>query len=268
MQTEYIQTGVLKTIIQDLPQSQNTDVVEIQIVRVSDGYLWDFTNSVFVPLDTVNTTGIMTSIRGTFWQATFTPNQDDIYLISVDDTTIDSQSTQSLTSVATTAPSIAPAPVTPSTGVQALIDTAKKFMPVKFLVNCDDTKIEAFLNLVVDDINATSPFTAYTLENLPQGWSNIVCFGSQTFANLFLQSTYALNDFSYSDNGLSLTVDRQARLSPVYEKSLANYNIMKQNLKKAMAVSTGARILVTNNWTSVIGMSQFINSIFPGTITR
>ena len=267
MQNQYIETGVVVPIVQDMPTSSSTDVVEIQITRESDGFYWDFTALAFVPTVGVGTTGIMTSINGSWWKSSFIPPTDDIYLILIDDTTLDSQNSQVLTSVTDVTPSPTPIPVpTPPVGVQALIDQAKKFMPSRFIAKVDDTRITAFLELVLADINAVSPYTNFTLDNMPQGWGNIVCFGANLYASMFLLADYSLQDFSYSDNGLSLQIDRSARIGPLYEKMLVQYALMKQNLKKAIAVSTGGKGLITNQYFSLV--SQFISGIFPGTMSH
>ena len=268
MQTQYIQTNTRVQIVQDMPQSNPADNVSIQILRESDGFFWDFNALNFVPTQSGTTTVPMTNINGTWWKSAFIPVTDDMYLVVIHDTTIDSQNTQVLSSVTTVPTPIPPPPPPPGppSNIQALIDTAKKFMPSKFIAQVDDTKIEAFLALVLDDINAVSPMTGFTLDQMPQGWGNIVCFGANLYASLFLLAQYTLQDFSYSDSGLSLTVSRTGTIGPLYDKMLAQYSLMKQNLKKAIAISTGARLLITNQYFSVVG--QFLGEIFPGTISR
>jgi hypothetical protein len=261
MQNQYIQTAALYTITQDMPQSQNTDTVTIQIVRVSDGYYYSFSNQTW---GAAQVTGNMSYVTGTFWKSAFMPTIDDTYLITINDTTIDSQNTQTLISITEW---VIPVPVPPQpvpSGQQALIDLAKLYMPAKFVTQVSDQKILAFLNLVLADINAVSPMTGYTLDNMPTTWAPIVCFGAEVYSSLFLVANYTLQDFSYSDNGLSLNIDRTSKISPLYDKMLINYNLMKINLKKAEAVSTGARVLATNYYFSVVG--QFISQIFPGTV--
>lgn len=267
MQIQYIETGQTTTIVQDMPTSQSTDDVRIQIIRESDGYYWDFFNLVFISTSTPNTSGVMTYINGSWWKSSFMPAADGIYLVLVDDKTLDSQNTQILTAVTsvTPAPTPIPSPVPPS-NIQELIDNAERFMPARFIAQVDDDKVVAYLDIVLSDINAVSPVTGYTLDNMPTSWINIVCFGASLYATLFLIANYTLQDFSYSDNGLSLNVDRTAKLSPLYDKYLANYEKMKINLKKAVAISTGPKVLATNQYFSVV--QQFMSQIFPGTVSH
>ena len=150
--------------------------------------------------------------------------------------------------------------------ISELILKSKSLMPTKFITQVDDTRIEAFLNLVLADVNFTSPMTGYTLESMPSGWDWLIVFGSQVYSTLFLVGGYALSDFQYSDNGLSLSIDRQARLTPVYNAMLLNFGTMKLNLKKAIAVSTGAKVLGTFQYAHTI--ATWLNTIFPGTIQR
>lgn len=148
--------------------------------------------------------------------------------------------------------------------IATLIINAKSLMPAKFITQVDDTKITAFLNLVLADVNATSPATGYSLDSMPSTWDWIICFGAQMYGSLFLVAQYSLSDFSYNDNGLSLQIDRTAKLTPVYNMALVNFEKMKLNLKKAEAISTGAKALATYQYTSLV--QQFMSTIFMGTM--
>lgn len=145
-----------------------------------------------------------------------------------------------------------------------LISTAKSFMPEKYVSKMTDAQIEAYLGLIVDDINAVSPATYYNLESMPSSWKNIVCFGATVYLDLFLVAKYSLEDFIYSDNGLSLQIERGSKIMSVYDKALLNYNAMKINLKKAAAVGMGAKVLATPQYLNVV--QTFISTVFPGTV--
>ena len=145
-----------------------------------------------------------------------------------------------------------------------LIIKAKSFLPTKYVSLMTDAQIETYLGLVVDDINVVSPVTSYNLSNMPVSWENIVCFGATVYLDLFLVAKYSQEDFSYNDSGLSLSIDRGPKIMSVYEKALINYNLMKQNLKKAVAIGTGVKVLATYQHSSLV--QQFLSSVFPGTI--
>jgi hypothetical protein len=148
---------------------------------------------------------------------------------------------------------------------QTLVDLVKKIMPAKFLVKInDDTIILAYINLVLADINCIAPGTYYTIETMPASWIPIVAFGAQVFATLFLQAGYALNDFNYSNGGISLTIDRHSYLDMTYKNMLENYNRMIINIKKVEAMHVGIRMVNSPQFSSVF--AQYLGSIFPGTV--
>lgn len=147
---------------------------------------------------------------------------------------------------------------------QTTLDLAKQFIPSQFLVGVTDNQIIAFLELTMAEINMTPPMTAYTLDNMPVTWAPIVAFGASVFANLFLQANYALKDFSYSDGGLSLNVDRTAKLQTPYLNSYDMYKRQVINIKKTVAMSTHPKTLLTPYYGAVV--SQYLASVFPGTM--
>lgn len=89
--TEYILTGSLHTIVCAFIDSQSTDTVTVEVIRVSDGYKWNFTTLAFTSTGTV---GAMANIAGTeAWQSSFTPATPDTYIITATDTTLDIKDT-------------------------------------------------------------------------------------------------------------------------------------------------------------------------------
>ena len=148
--------------------------------------------------------------------------------------------------------------------INVLLSTAKTFLPAKYVSRMTDAQIITYLQLVVDDVNAVSPSTGYTTETMPVTWNNLICFGAQVYLNLFVVAQFSVEDFQYSDSGLSLSVERSSKVMSVYTQSLVQYEKMKINLKKAEAVSLGAKALGTFQFTAVV--SQFLASIFPGSI--
>ena len=147
---------------------------------------------------------------------------------------------------------------------QALVDLVKKIMPAKFLAKInDDTILLAYINLVLADINNIPPGTAYTIEIMPTTWIPLVAFGAQIYATLFMQAGYALNDFSYGNGGISLTIDRHGNLDLSYQRMYENYMRMGINMKKVEAMHIGMRAVYSPQFSSVF--SSYLGSIFPGT---
>ena len=59
----------------------------------------------------------------------------------------------------------------------------------------------------VDEINAVTPTTDFTIATMPQSWENIVAFGASLYANMFSIVEYSLADMSFNDNGLSYSAE-------------------------------------------------------------
>jgi hypothetical protein len=119
-----------------------------------------------------------------------------------------------------------------STREQALVDCAKALLPDNFVARTTDTQLKAYLDLVLTDVNLTTPCTQFTLDTMPLTWDDMICYGATLFATLFLQLRYSLKDFTYSDYGVNLTVDRHARLGATHEKMTTAYYKMVWNAKK------------------------------------
>lgn len=139
---------------------------------------------------------------------------------------------------------------------ERLIRESKILLPPSFIINCGDERISAFIDMVIGDINWWPPFTGYNIDNLPPSYEPIVKYGVSVFATLFLQSTYALQDFGWSDAGLSLQLDRVQKLDSSYKNILDMYKTMAQNAKKYEIVKMGGLGLSTPRYNSQIG--QFL----------
>lgn len=151
---------------------------------------------------------------------------------------------------------------------QIIINLGKQYMPAKFLANLGndaDARILAFALLVLSDINFIPPMTAWTFEDCPVGILPILAFGLQYFATMFLQANYSLNDFSYSDASLTLSIDRVGKMSPVLQSLMQQYTNMAKNIKTSMTLKIAGkpRPLMTRSYTSLI--SNYLGALYPGT---
>ena len=130
--------------------------------------------------------------------------------------------------------------------ITTLVATAKTYMPTKFVAMMTDTQIESYLRLIVDDINAVSPATGWTPETMPVTWDNLVCFGANTFLNLFLVAKFSVEDFNYSDNGLSLSLERGSKIMSVYTQVFYIVSRRYFDLSSLSMNSTGP--MTTRKW--------------------
>lgn len=139
--------------------------------------------------------------------------------------------------------------------VEELVKRVKAVMPEIFLAHTSDEKIKGFLQLVLDDLNYFPPMTNYSLENLPKLYESVLVFGCHLFACLFWQMGASLQDFDFSDNGLTVRVDQVGKLSTSIEKLSVTYLRMLENIKKR-EVFRAARGLQTPRYHSAL--SQFL----------
>jgi len=141
---------------------------------------------------------------------------------------------------------------------QICIQQCRKLMPEIFSRNTVDFKILMYANLILSDINAFPPLTAFTITDAVNSpvLSNILYFGVALMTELFLQSRACLEDFQYSDNGISLNVDQVGRIAQSYVNMLEFYRNMITNFKKTQIFAVGATALSTPRYQSQIG--QFL----------
>lgn len=76
----YIKTQELFWIVQDIPSSVSSSSVSITITKLSNNYTWDFTNEEFT---SASTSGTMTYVSGILWKASFTPDEEDTYIVKI-----------------------------------------------------------------------------------------------------------------------------------------------------------------------------------------
>ena len=89
-----IVAGTLYPIVQAIPESLSSDTVTIIILRLSDGYTWNFNTLVFgVPASSGN----MGFVSDILWQQSFTPPTNDTYIVTIFDQTLNQKYTQYLT---------------------------------------------------------------------------------------------------------------------------------------------------------------------------
>lgn len=82
---QYI-NNVSNTILEHIPYSTATDDVQIQIIRISDAYYYNFDTDVFVDTAITGTTGVMNNVPSTFgdigiFKSSFIPTSNDTYSI-------------------------------------------------------------------------------------------------------------------------------------------------------------------------------------------
>lgn len=146
---------------------------------------------------------------------------------------------------------------------QIVVDLAKKIMPARFIEGTTDDMILAYLNMVLTEFNWTPPRTGFTIENFPPSLYSFLALGGQVYGVMFMAGGYALNDFSYSDGGLTLTIDRQGNLDKYQQKLFDNYIRQLTNIKKCFTTMLNVNVAITPTVNTVF--AQYLGSLFPTT---
>lgn len=139
-------------------------------------------------------------------------------------------------------------------------------LPARFIKGLCDEKLLIWLQMGLDDINYTTPQTQYTLSNAPQLWETAVLFSCSAVAAVLVAADMAFDDFSYNDNGLTMTLDRNGKLLQVNDKILERYKQMKWNIKKYYGMSIGPFGLGYPRFTAQ--MSSFMRILYGAGYSR
>jgi len=137
-----------------------------------------------------------------------------------------------------------------------LINETKALLPAPFYYNVPDEKVGLYLDLVIGDFNLFPPETYYTIESLPLNYVPLVKFGACLFAQLFWQMGASLQDFTFSDQGVSFTVDQTTRLEAPIRNFLERYKNMVLNAKRNEVLKVQPAGLATPRYQTAIG--QFL----------
>lgn len=146
---------------------------------------------------------------------------------------------------------------------QIVVDLAKKIMPARFIEGTTDDMILAYLNMVLTEFNWWPPRTGFTIENFPPSLYSFLALGGQVYGVMFMAGGYALNDFSYSDGGLTLNIDRQGNLDKYQQKLFDNYIRQLTNIKKCFTTMLDVQVAITPTVNTVF--AQYLGSLFPTT---
>lgn len=107
------------------------------------------------------------------------------------------------------------------------------------VVRWEDAELYIFLQYALADINLTPPMeTNFTFDSLPQNWNQLVVVGSVIFSLISHGIFEVGRDFSYNDNGLSVSLDRSGKFFSAASTLLTNYSQWKVQVKRRYAFAT------------------------------
>jgi hypothetical protein len=89
-----------------------------------------------------------------------------------------------------------------------------------------DDDIRGGIVLALNYINIQPPTTNFVLDTYPAIYEPLLYMGAGIFTLMFKYLNVAITDFNYSDNGLSLNVDRGAKVKQAMDNLLGMYTPM------------------------------------------
>lgn len=99
----------------------------------------------------------------------------------------------------------------------------------------DDEELYAFLYYALLDFNISPPYITYfTFETLPEVCYNVVVVGAVVMSLISRAVLEAGNQFTYNDNGISVTLSRSAAFMSPAQALLTQYTTMKKSIKRAI----------------------------------
>lgn len=97
-----------------------------------------------------------------------------------------------------------------------------------------DEILLVYINQAIADINLEPPHTSYDLSNFPEAYKSCVINGAMIFALIAEAVIQTGENFSYSDNGISLSINQSAGYQSLAQMLLSGYTQMKKDIKRAM----------------------------------
>lgn len=97
-----------------------------------------------------------------------------------------------------------------------------------------DMQLLVYLNQAVADINAEPAQTNFNIENFPDAWKACIINGGMIFALIAEGILQVGEQFSYSDNGISLSINLAQGYQSMAQMLLAGYTQLKKDIKRSM----------------------------------
>ena len=125
---------------------------------------------------------------------------------------------------------------------QGLVNECKGLMPERFRATATDDRILQFIEIVIADINVIPPLSSSTADTLPDVIRPIVRFGVAMYAEIFQQMRATLDDFDWSDQGVTVRIDQTAKINISLTNMTHIYERMIINYKKTQIFKVGASL--------------------------
>lgn len=141
---------------------------------------------------------------------------------------------------------------------QLLVDKVRVVLPEGFSLGANDEKILAYINLVIGDFNVWPTATTFDVNAVVANptVTSIIIMGCCVMAALFQQMNAALQDFTFSDQGFSVSVPQVEKLQASITNMLAVYQKMIKAFKANLILDQGPLGISSPRYQSQLG--QFL----------
>lgn len=107
---------------------------------------------------------------------------------------------------------------------QRLVNHLKIWL-TNWITNCaTDDEIRAGIKFALESLNIKSPVTHFTIETLPEILESVLMVGSAIYTLMVHYLGIAFTDVSYTDAGVSITIDRGQKIQNAIDKATAYYD--------------------------------------------
>ena len=152
---------------------------------------------------------------------------------------------------------------------QRLVEEVKLRLDRFTKLDLTDKEVRGGLQLALQHFNLRSPQTQYTLENFPLTHEIFLILGAQFMTILQKYLDVATRDFSASDSGLSLNIDRGSKMQYAMDKAMATYSelvvVAKLDLAAPMGMGVGTLQLPislgTNLGANIMNVLNVFNTV-------
>lgn len=145
-----------------------------------------------------------------------------------------------------------------TTNEQFLVDQVRIVLPEGFSLGANDEKILAYTKLVIADFNTVPVASTFDVNGVVANAQvlAIIIFGTCVFAALFQQLNAAIQDFTFSDQGFSVTVSQVDKIGASITNMMGVYAMMIKKFKVNLILDQGPMGISSPRYQSQLG--QFL----------
>jgi len=120
---------------------------------------------------------------------------------------------------------------------QRLVANIRSFLGTYISKNLTDVDIAIGIKYAIQLFNQITPVTSFDLKTFPPALESLIVLGGSIQTALAKYLGVALTDFNYSDQGLSLTIDRGTKVTAFIDKANSFYSEVVYWAKKEFMFS-------------------------------